>query len=139
MKTHIDRYPKEASIVVADLLELYESQGDRNKLIRHYYEARAQKGISYADYLGHTLKLAELQGLQKGGLSVPLMEEALKITQKFQKDLLSTKAGIEHSTRVFFWFATQKEQLFYRIKLALPQRQLDLNLARKLEIGRAHV
>ncbi|NQW44206.1 MAG: tetratricopeptide repeat protein [Deltaproteobacteria bacterium] len=134
MKTHIDRYPKEASIVVADLLELYESQGDRNKLIRHYYEARAQKGISYADYLGHTLKLAELQGLQKGGLSVSLMEEALKITQKFQKDLLSTKAGIEHSTRVFFWFATQKEQLFYRIKLALPQRQLDLNLARKLAL-----
>lgn len=134
MKTYLARFPKESSIVTNDLLELYESTGAKNKLVKYYLESRAQRGASYAQYLSDTLKIAELQGASTGRLPVKTMEEALGVAQKFQRDLLKTKGGIEQTAKVLFWFASQKESVFNRIKLALPQRHLEINLKRKLAL-----
>lgn len=134
MKSLIARFPKEAEVATNDLLELFDSTGARDKLVRYYLEARAQKGISYAEYLANTLKIAEIQGAASGRLPTKMMEEALTVSQKFHKDLLKSKAGIEQSSKVLFWFASQKEVVFNKIKLSLPQRTLELNLKRKLAL-----
>ncbi len=134
MKTYITKYPKDTPTATADLLDLYESQGATDKQIRHYLDARAQRGISYPEYLAATLKIAEVQGAKSGRLPVSTMEEALMVSQKFQKTLLQSKAGVEQVSKTLFWFAGQKEQVFYKIKLSLPQRNLELNLKRKLSL-----
>jgi tetratricopeptide (TPR) repeat protein len=134
MKTYMSQYPKDSSAVLADLLDLYETQGATDKQIKHYLESRAQRGISYAQYLSDTLKIAELQGSKTGRLPASTMEEALKVTQKFHKDLMQSKNGVEQSSKVLFWFAGQKEQVFYNIKLTLPERTLQINLKRKLAL-----
>ncbi len=134
MKHFIAKYPNESAAVNNDLLELYETQGAKDKLVRYYLESRSRKGVSYAQYLSDTLKIAEIQGGSAGRLSPKTMEEALKISQRFHKELIKTKPGIEQTAKVLFWFATQKESVFNKIKLSLPQRTLELNLKRKLAL-----
>ncbi len=134
MKLHLERFPKDFSTVSQDLLDLYESQGAIDKQMSFFVESRKRKGISYADYLANTLKIADLQQAQSGEMPVATMEEALKVTQKHSKSILQSSNGAEQMAKTLFWFATQKEQLFYKVKLALPQRNLELNLKRKLAL-----
>lgn len=134
MKLYISKYPKDSSLVSADLLDLYESQNDLDKQMKFYLENRAKKGISYADYLAYTLKIAELQSGNTGSLPAKMMDEALRVTQKFQKSLMQSKLGIDQMAKTLFWFAGQKEQVYYQIKLTLPQRNLELSLKRKLAL-----
>lgn len=133
-KLHVEKYPAEAASVSADLLDLYESQGDLEKQVSYFEGIRKKRGSTYTDVLNATLKMAELRQRQTGELPVSLMEEALKIAQKHSKILMQSPNGAEQMAKTFFWFANQKEQLYYKIKLALPQRNLELSLKRKLAL-----
>ena len=134
MKGYLASYPKDAKVVEADLIDVYEYQGMIDQEINEALKERAVRGVPISDYVALTVRVAELYGRKNGQISGRMMEEALKVAEKFQKDLMQTPRGVETLSKVLFWFANQKEDVFNRIKLVLPQKQLEINLQRKLAL-----
>ena len=133
MLAYLRSYPQDGKLVERDLIDVYETAGATDKLLNHYLQARAARGVSFSDYLTYSLKIAEVSGQKNGGrLPVKVMEEALKVAQRNQKDITATPKGVEALSKLFFWYTNLKEEQFARVKLALPQRQLEVNLQRKL-------
>jgi cellulose synthase operon protein C len=134
MRAFLASYPQDAKTVERDLMDVYEYQSAYDKEIQYYLNDRAGRGIPISQYVSDTLKIAELSARKNGRMNPQMMEEALKVSLKFQKDLVSSPRGVEALSKTLFWFANQREELFYRIKLALPQKQLEINLQRKLQL-----
>lgn len=134
MLTYMNDYPEERKTGERDLLELYESQGASDRLVAYYLKARATKGLPASDYVAYTLKVAELQAQRGGQISPKLMAEGLRAAQTFAKDMIKTPKGVEAMSKLFFWYANQRDNSFYKIKLVLPQRQLEINLQKKLAL-----
>jgi Tfp pilus assembly protein PilF/TolA-binding protein len=134
MFTFIKTFPQDTQSVIKDLLDMYESQGLVDKQISVYNRSRSEKGIPIVDYVTYTVKMAELQGQRQGSIPVNLMDEALRVAERYQKDLMATPRGVEALSKLMFWFTKRKEDVFYSIKLQLPQRQLEVNLQRKLAL-----
>lgn len=134
MLTYMRDYPEERRTGEKDLLELYESQGANEKLISYYLSARAAKGVPASDYVSYTLKIAEIQAQRGGQVSPKLMAEGLRAAQTFAKQMVNTPKGVEAMSKLFFWYANQRDATFYRLKLTLPQRQLEINLQKKLAL-----
>lgn len=125
-------WPKERDMFEKDLLDLYVSNQDINKQVKYYQSARARKGVSFADYLIDTVKIAELYGKANGKMPSGYMQEAMNTIQKYSKYIQENPAGIEAMAKVVFWFTRQKENQFQNIRLTLPQARLEANLQRKL-------
>lgn len=135
MLLYLRTYPQDGKLAERDLIDVYETAGASDKLFGYYLQARAARGVSFSDYLAYSLRLAEVSGQKNGGRLPPkIMEEALKIAQKHQKDIAATPKGVEALSKLFFWYTNLKEEQFQRVKLALPQRQLEVNLQRKLAL-----
>jgi TolA-binding protein/Tfp pilus assembly protein PilF len=134
MYTYLKSFPQDTQLVSKDLLDLYESQGSVEKQLSIYSKSRAEKGIPIVDYLIYTLKMAELGGSRSGNMSPALMDEALRVSQKYTKDLMESPRGVEAMSKVLFYFTKKKEDVFYAIKLQLPQSQLEVNLQKKLAL-----
>lgn len=130
----VGAFGKDSKVVERDLLDLYESLGATDKQISFYLNRRAQKGVAISQYLWDTMKIAELQAKISGRVQPRLMDEALKVAQMYKKDLMQTPRGAQAMSKVFFWYTNQKEDIFYRIKLSLPQKQLEVNLQKKLAL-----
>jgi cellulose synthase operon protein C len=125
-------YPAEARTVEKDLLTLYENQGATDKQIRYYLQARAGRGITYSDYLTYTLAAAELSASKSGKAPMTLMEEARKAADRFAADIRKSPKGVEALAKIRFWWVSNREALFLRYRLALPQETMAANLKRKL-------
>lgn len=132
MKSYLDEYPSERKTAEKDLLGLYESEGAVERQFNFYRVARAQKGIPISFYVSYTVKMAEIQGQKTGKVSPALMEEALKISEKHGKLIKETPAGVEAMAKAYFWYTSRKDEYFRNLKLALPQRQLEARLQKKL-------
>ncbi len=126
--------PGDRKLVERDLLDLYDSENATGKTVKFYLDARAERGVSYADYLSYSVRIAELQGLKAGRVSSQVMSEAIKIAQKQGNAIASTPKGAESLAKLWFWVTYQKDMAFRNLKLALPQAQLEANLQRKLKL-----
>lgn len=134
MVTYLRSYPNE-KVVERDLVDVYESSNQTDKLVNYYLNARAARGVSFADYLSYSLKIAEQVGKKNGGrLPAKVMEEAMRVAQKHGKDIVGSPKGVEAMSKLVFWYTNLREEQFARLKLALPQRQLEANLQRKLAL-----
>ena len=116
MLAYLRSYPKDDKVVEKDLLSLYESQGLTDKEVGYYLHARAERGVSFSDYVAYSVRIAELQGQGNGHLSAKPMEEALKVAQRYPKEMSSTPKGVEAMSKLLFWFVKQKEDYFYSLK-----------------------
>lgn len=125
-------YPSDAKLVEKDLLALYESQGASDKQIQYYLRARATRGIPLSDYLSYSIAAAELSAQKSGKLPTSLMEEARRVVEQYGAEIRKTPKGVEAMAKVRFWWVSQREALFQRYKLVLPQEAMALNLKRKL-------
>jgi len=134
MNSFMRTYPGDKKMVEKDLLDLYETSGAYDKLISFYLNARSVKGVPASDYVAYSLKVAEVQAQRTGKIPPKVMEEALKASQRFASDMKESPKGVEATSKVLFWFANQKENVFYGIKLTLPQKQMEINLQRKLTL-----
>lgn len=134
MNQAIHAYGKDSKVVERDLLDLYDSLGATDRQIAFYINRRAQKGVAVSQYLWDTMKIAELQAKASGRVQPKLMEEALKVSTTYKKDLLQTPKGVQAMSKVLFWYTNQKEDVFYRIKLTLPQKKLEVSLQKKLAL-----
>lgn len=134
MQASLSTYGKDAKVVERDLLDLYDSQGATDKQISFYLNRRSQKGVPVSQYLADTVKISELQLKLHGRVQPKLMDEALKVSERYRKDLLQTPKGIQAMSKVLLWYTNQKEDVFYHIKLTLPQKKLEVNLQRKLAL-----
>lgn len=134
MHQAIASYGKDSKVIERDLLDLYDSQGANDKQISFYLSRRAQKGTPVSSYLWDTMKIGELQAKATGRVQPKLMDEALKVAERYKKDLMGTPKGVAAMSKVYFWYTNQKEDVFYRIKLELPQKRLEANLQKKLAI-----
>ena len=134
MVQYLNQFPSE-KVVERDLIDVYESTNQTDKLLSYYLKARAGKGVSFSDYLNYSLKIAELVGKKNGGrLPIKIMDEAMKIASKYGKDILRTPKGVEAVSKLMFWSTNQHEDQFAKLRLQLPQRQLEINLQRKLAL-----
>lgn len=131
-RTFVQRYPKDADTVEKDLVELYENQNAVGKLINFYAQARARRGIGYADYLDYTLKIAELQSQKGGRLSPALMEEARQVVMKYGKQMRGSAAGIQALAKTMFYVVQSREKIFRNISLA--GNNIEANLQKKLQV-----
>jgi len=134
MTSYLRLYPNDRKLGERDLLELYESQNATDRLVQYYLNARAAKGLPASDYVAYTLKVAEIQAKNRGSISPKLMAEALRTSQTFARELAKTPKGVDSMSKLLFWYTSQKDNTFYKLKLALPQRQLEINLQKKLAL-----
>ncbi len=132
MLTYLGKHPDDRKLIEKDILDLYESEGATNKLVNYYLKARAERGCPASDYVAYSLKIAEIQSARTGKMPTQVMEEALKASQHFAKQMTETPKGAEALAKLRFWYSNLRENAFYGIKLELPQRQLEVNLQRKL-------
>jgi TolA-binding protein/Flp pilus assembly protein TadD len=128
----IKLYPADLKLVERDLLGLYEASNAVDKQIQYYLRARAMRGITVSEYLFYTLAAAELSALKTGKLPVGTLEEARRLAEKHSAEIRKTPKGVEALAKVRFWWVSQREALFQRYKLALPQEAMATNLKRKL-------
>ncbi len=135
MKKFIVKYPEQKSDVEKDLLALYESEDDIAKQLDFYEKARFKKGISYSDYLVFLTKIIELETKKRSTPPFSLMEEALDIVNKYKKSITSSQ-GIEAMAKVLYYYASKREEIFRNIQLVLPQKRLEANLKKKLELAK---
>ncbi len=125
-------YPSEAKAVEKDLITAFENQGATDKLVQYYLTARAGRGISYSDYLHYSLAAAELVAQRTGKTPMGIMEEARKAADRFGDEIRKSPKGVEALAKIRFWWVSNREALFLRYRLALPQATLEANLKRKL-------
>ncbi len=126
-------HPADAKLVERDILSLFESLGAHDKMLSYYMAARAGKGVSAGDYLAYTVDAAELAASKNGGkLPESLMNDARRVSEKYGPDIRRSPKGTEALAKVRFWWVSQREALFHKYKLALPQATLEANLKRKL-------
>ncbi len=125
----------EAKLIERDLIDLYETNQSTDKLVSHYLEARAQKGIPYSDYLAYTMKIGELQSV-RNGKRIPdkWLDEGMKVANKFRKEILQSPKGVEALSKLSFWMVYSRNEQFNRIKLNVSQSQMEANLQKKLAL-----
>jgi cellulose synthase operon protein C len=131
-RTFVARYPKDASIVDKDLIELYEGQNAVGKLIQFYAQLRARRGTGFSEYLDYTLKIAELQASKGGRLSPALMDEARQAVLKYGKQLKGSPNGIEAMAKTMFYVVQSRERIFRSYSLAGKNMEATLN--KKIQI-----
>ena len=129
---YVQMHPADLKAIERDLITLYQSQNATDKVVRYYLQARATRGVSYADYMAYTTMAAELIAKKSGKLPLQLMEEARRAGDRFAADIRKSPRGVEALAKVRFWWVSQREALFHRYKLTLPQETMEANLKRKL-------
>ena len=134
MQQFTRQYPADSKMVERDLVDLYEGQGAGEKQIAYYLGARAMRGLSLSQYLVYTMKIAEISAKKSGKMSPRILDEGFKVAQKYGKEIAQTPKGVEAMSKLYFWYANQRENVFYSLKLGLPQSQLEANLSRKMNL-----
>lgn len=134
MMAFLRAYPAvDSKLVERDLIDVYESAGHTDRLVNHYLRTRSERGMSYTDYVSYTLKAAELIAKKNNGrLPGKLMDDAMKVASRRSKEIAGSPKGVEALSKLYFWYTNIDEDKFHRIKLSLPQRQLEINLTKKL-------
>jgi Tfp pilus assembly protein PilF/TolA-binding protein len=134
MLSYMKLHPEDRKTEEKDLLDVYETDGAMDKLIAYYMRVRAEKGVAASEYVGASLRIAEIQAKKTGSIPNRLMEEALKTAEVYAKDMMASPKGVETLAKLRFWAASRQEDTFNNIKLELPQKQLEINLQRKMSM-----
>lgn len=136
MLRYMKLHPEDRKIEEKDLLDLYETEGNIDKEVGYYMRLRGERGVPASDYIAATLKIAEIDAKRTGAIPAKLMEESLKAAENYSRELVSSPKGVESLAKLRFWAASRREESFNAIKLTLPQKQLEINLQRKLSLMR---
>lgn len=134
MLKYAELYPKDSALIEKDLMDLYEAQGATDSQIKYYITRRSKRGIPISLYVSDTIKMAELVAGKSTRLSEQYMEEAQKVGFRSQNELMNTPRGVESLAKILFWNANQKEAYFSRISLQAKNKQLEINLQKKLAL-----
>ena len=87
MLRYLSLFPQDRAHAEKDLLDFYSSQNEYDRHMRYLLEARAQKGVSFSDYLDYTLKLADLKESHTGKEATQFWNEAKGLLEKYSKIL----------------------------------------------------
>ena len=134
MLRYLSLFPQDRAHAEKDLLDFYSSQNEYDRHMRYLLEARAQKGVSFSDYLDYTLKLADLKESHTGKEATQFWNEAKGLLEKYSKILLESKKGLQLMGRVLLRNTQPKQSVFSRISLQVSQAQLEKNLTAKLRV-----
>lgn len=134
MLRYAELYPKNSGAIEKDLMELYDSQNASEAKVKFYLSRRAKKGIPISLYVSDTIKIAEIAGQKSTKSASEFMAEAEKVAFQNQKELMNSPRGVECLAKILFWNANQKEAYFSRISLQTKDRQLEINLQKKLAL-----
>jgi len=131
---YLNSYPQDKDSVEKDLLALYAETDQPQKQIDYLLQARSEKGMPLSKYLDFTLQIIELQKTLSGKAQQVLLDEANSVALKYAKTLSETPRGLKLLAQVRLRQIEPKQRLFESTRLALPQRALELSLAKKLRL-----